>query len=307
MKGRGLIALGFLILSVYAAYGQQEALYSQYIFNLYALNPAYAGARDALSVNGSYRAQWVGFEGAPSTQNFNIHAPLRNENMAVGLYFQNDQIGARRASHMAFAYAYSLRLDKDARRKINFGLQAGAISYQYDWDALDYQNPGDPVAFSTDGNFWLPSFDFGVMYIAPKAYLGLSATGLQNSRLYSSVSDDARLSTFLNLQAGYIHSLSDQIDIKPFGLVRHELGGPVQVDLGLSTLLMNHLWLGAIYRHDFGMVFSAQVVTSQSLVIGYAYDWAINGLRAAQSATHEVYLGIDLSLFKADKVGVRYF
>src|SRR5690606_7989379 len=125
----GLMSIGL--------FGQQHGLYSQYIFNLYTVNPAYAGERDALSAAISYRAQWVGFEGAPKTQNFSIHSPLPNNNMALGLFFQNEEIGARSIPSLMAAYSYKLKINRSSH--ISFGLQGGAFHYQYHWDKLEYR------------------------------------------------------------------------------------------------------------------------------------------------------------------------
>jgi len=273
---------------------QQYGLYSQYIFNLYAINPAYAGARDALSVNGTYRAQWVGIEGAPRTSNFNIHSPLKSDQMALGLQFQQDQIGARNASFLGMSYAYRLRLDEAGDRKIAMALQAGVINYQFDWFALEYRNPDDPMAFSIDANFWIPNIDFGLMYLAPRGYIGVSAMGMQRSRLHTLSADDARLSTFVNAMAGHIFSLGQNTALKAHGLLRHELNGPVQAEAGLAAGLYDRLWIGALYRQQFGFVYHLQVMAAKGLVIGYAFDWATNGLKVGADGSHELYIGIDL-------------
>lgn len=307
MRGKAVIAFGFLMAFAAEASAQQQPLYSQYIFNLFAVNPAYAGARDALSANAGYRTQWVGFEGAPVTGSFNVHAPLAKKNMALGLSFQNDVIGARNASFMGAAYAYQIRLDEAGKRKISFGIQGGAINYRFDWDALEYNSPGDPVAFSTNGNFWIPNVDFGVMYLAPKGYFGVSLSGLRQSRLTEAAEGDGRLSTALNVQAGHIFLLSESLSLKPFAFLRHDLSGPAQFDLGLSALLANRVWLGAAYRYDFGTVLSMQLLAGNGLVVGYAFDWALNNLVASQSGTHELFLGFDLGFLKQPKHTVRYY
>ncbi len=286
---------------------QQQPVYSQYIFNLFAVNPAYAGARDALSANAGYRTQWVGFDGAPVTGSFNLHAPLKNKNMGLGLEVVNDAVGARNATFAGAAYAYYLRLDEAGTQKISLGVRAGAVNYRFDWDALEYQNPGDPVAFSTNGNIWAPNVDFGVMYLAPKTYAGVSVSSLRQSRITEVAAGDARLSTALNVQAGHIFTLSENLQLKPFTFLRYDLSGPAQFDLGASALLMNKVWLGAAYRHDFGAVFSMQLVTGKNLVIGYAYDWALNNLVAVQSGTHEIFLGIDFTVLGQPRNNVRYY
>lgn len=139
MKKLILIALfGWLTLN---SYSQQQAIYSQYIFNLYMVNPAYAGERDALSTALSYRTQWVGFDGAPKTQNFSIHSPLPNKKMAVGIIVQNDEIGARSTPSVMATYAYKFKLTRTSH--ISLGLQGGVINYQYHWENLDYRQSLD--------------------------------------------------------------------------------------------------------------------------------------------------------------------
>lgn len=307
MKKRISITVIVLFVMASDAVAQQQPVYSQYIFNLFAVNPAYAGARDALSANAGYRTQWVGFEGAPVTGTFNLHAPLKNKNMGLGLEVVNDAVGARNATFVGGAYAYYLRLDKEDRRKISFGLRAGAVNYRFDWDALEYQSPGDPVAYSTNGNFWTPNIDFGAMYLAPRSYFGVSMSSIRQSRITEVAAGDARLSTALNVQAGHIFPLSENLQVKPFTFLRYDLSGPAQFDLGASALLMNKVWLGAAYRHDFGAVFSMQLVTGKNLVIGYAYDWALNNLVAVQSGTHELFLGFDLTVLGQPRNSIRYY
>lgn len=307
MRAGVFIAAICLTIFVREVRAQQQPLYSQYVFNLFAVNPAYAGAREALSANAGYRTQWVGFEGAPVTGSFNVHAPLKRKNMALGLTFQSDVIGARNATFIGAAYAYQIQLDGGGKRKLSFGIQGGAINYRFDWDALEYSAPGDPVAFSSNGNFWIPNIDFGTMYLAPKGYIGVSLSGLRQSRLTEAAEGDGRLSTALNFQAGHVFLISESLSLKPFAFLRHDLSGPAQFDLGVSALLANRVWIGAAYRREFGMVFSTQLLAGKSFVIGYAYDWALNNLVAAQSGTHELFLGVDLRALKRPKHTIRYY
>ena len=74
-------------------FAQQDAQYTQYMYNPMNVNPAYAGSRDALSIFGMHRTQWVGLEGAPTTNVFSIHTPLKNERLGLGLSIVNDKIG----------------------------------------------------------------------------------------------------------------------------------------------------------------------------------------------------------------------
>ena len=63
---------------------QFEPQFTQYMFNEMFINPAYAGSREHIALTALYRNQWVGIEGAPKTQTFSVHAPLRNEKIGLG-------------------------------------------------------------------------------------------------------------------------------------------------------------------------------------------------------------------------------
>lgn len=284
---------------------QQHALYSQYIFNLYMINPAYAGSRDALSANIGYRAQWVGFEGSPKTQNFSLHGPLRNKNMAVGIQFQNDEIGARNATSVSGTYAYSINLGHAQR--LRFGLQGGLINYRMDWNALNYDERSDPAAWTNDPNRWIPNFDFGVMYTSAKAYAGISAVNLSQPALSSNDLGDARLSTHFHLMAGKVFEMNENIALKPGFLVRHTAGGPVSFDFSIGALLSNRFWVTAAYRYGFGMVGATHVYVTDKIHIGYAYDWTLNPMMTYQSGSHEIFIGYDLNIYRARQTTPRYF
>ncbi len=302
---RWIFAWGLMMISGHVALSQQHALYSHYIFNLYQINPAYAGARDALSANLSYRAQWVGFEGAPNTQNFSIHGPIRNRNMSLGLMVQNDEIGARKTPSAALTYAYKLNLGD--QRFLSFGLQGGIINYQINWTQLEYEVVNDPAAVGSAPNRWIPNFDFGMMYLSPRTYAGISATSLNQQRMEFNGFSDARLNTFINLMAGHVVEISENLSLKPSALVRHALGGPTQFDANVGVLFSNALWLTTTYRYDFGLVFSAHYMVRKKLHVGYSYDYALNPLVAVQSGTHEIFIGYDFNIHRSRSTSPRYF
>ncbi len=294
-----------MVFSSFGAHSQQHALYSQYIFNLFIVNPAYAGNREALSINAGYRAQWVGFDGSPRTQNFSAHGPIRAKNMALGLQFQNDVIGARRATSLAGTYSYSIRLNR--KKKLSFGLQGSMLNYMIDWDKLSYGDSNEPIAYSIEPNRWIPNFDFGVMYSTAKGYLGFSAYNISNPNLSEQPESDARLSTHLQLMGGKVYELNRNFALKPGFFVRYAVDGPMQVDASLSALFANSVWLTTTYRHGFGMVGTAQVFISEKFHFGYSYDWTLNNLAAYQSGSHEIFIGCDLSILPAADRKPRYY
>lgn len=293
---RKLVVILILVFSAMTELsGQQHSLYSQYIFNLYAINPAYAGERNAFATTLSYRNQWVGFEGAPKTAYFSAHTPIMNKNLAVGFWFQNDQIGAREHSSMHGSVSYKLRLDE--KSKISFALSGGALNHRYNWDELDFPDGSDPVAFVTEANQWRPVFDFGVMYLSNQAYAGLSIMNLNGVQLSTSDIIDDRLEPSVNLIGGYIFPISKKVDLKPSTLVRAQTNGNWQFDASLSARFVDALWITATYRYQFGMVFSGHFYLNDSFHFGYSYDLTTNALISQQNGTHELFIGYDFNLY----------
>jgi type IX secretion system PorP/SprF family membrane protein len=293
-----------ILAGITPAHAQQSAIFSQYIFNLFAINPAYAGARETLSANVGYRAQWLAVPGSPRTLNFNVHTPLLAHNMAIGLLVQADETGARSAPKVAAAYAYSVQLS--AREKLRFGVQGGVMNYQIHWNRLEYADPFEPVASGAPPSRWMPTADAGIMYTAPRGYAGLSYYAVGNHTKARSVAFDERVENALTFAAGRVWTLSEQVDLKPGTLVRYTTNGLWQADVSLSALLLNRVWITGIYRSGFGAVSAVHTFVTDKLQVGYSYDWAAGRTATFGQATHEVYLGIDLSR-NAANAPTRYF
>jgi len=276
--------------------GQQHSLYSQYIFNLYAVNPAYAGERSAASTALSYRSQWVGFEGAPKTAYFSAHSPVRGKKLAVGMWFQNDEIGAREHSSLHGTISYKLRIDK--KRRVSFALSGGALNHRFNWNELEFPNGSDPIGFVNESSQWRPVFDVGVMYIESQAYAGLSILSINSPDLSSLEIIDARFDPSVNLIGGYIFPLSRKVDLKASTLMRGQTDGSWTFDANLSARYKDVFWLTTTYRYQFGLVFSAHVYLNDNLHFGYSYDLITNALLAQQSGTHELFIGYDIDLYR---------
>ncbi|MEM9050520.1 MAG: type IX secretion system membrane protein PorP/SprF [Bacteroidota bacterium] len=286
----------FVLLAFFDSKGQQHSLYSQYIFNLYAVNPAYAGERNAAATALSYRTQWVGFEGAPKTAYFSAHSPVRNNNIAVGVWFQNDQVGAREHSSFHGSISYKLRLDKN--RRLSFALSGGALNHRYNWNELEFPDGSDPVAFVDEANQWRPVFDFGMMYIASQGYAGLSILNINSPDLSSLDVIDVRLNPSLNIIGGYIFPVSKKIDLKPSTLIRAQTDGSWTFDANISARFNDRFWFTTTYRYQFGMVFSGHMYLNDNFHFGYSYDLTTNALLSQQSGTHEIFIGYDIGLYR---------
>lgn len=284
---------------------QQDALYSQYMFNPFALNPGYAGSRDAISGVLLYRNQWTGFEGAPNTASFAIHSPFKGKNFALGLNGFAETVGPSSNSGVFGTYAYKIRMPKG---KLSLGLRGGLYASKFNKNLLNYADQGDQ--YNTGGVFRaiVPSFDFGAYYYTNKFYVGLASTHLGE---FGSQFEDAA-QTQLELNQHYIASLgaafeiSDKVVFKPSANTRFVSGVPFNFDINASFLFNKVFWIGASYRSSQSLVFISELNITDFLRIGYAYDMDLSLLKRYNSGSHEIFLGFDFSLRKQKSISPRY-
>lgn len=304
------IALLLFALTSLTAFGQRDALYSQYMFNQLVINPAYSGSKEELSLAVVKRYQWVGLDGAPKTLTVSAHTPLRNENIAVGMYIYSDKIGADNDLGVVGSYAYRVKLGKG---KLCLGLQAGVSQVTTDWNKVTIHEEGDVIYTSRPQSGLKPDANFGVYYYTRKYYLGLSSKHLFENQL-SKVDNADGTSTYSKLtrhfyaMGGVAIPLTDKIVFKPSTLVKYAQNAPVNADLNANFLFNNKIWLGASYRTGNNtLVFMIELQATSSLKIGYAYDACMGGLKNYNHGSHEIMLGYDLNLFRPRVLTPRYF
>ncbi len=295
-----------IYLGMNSARAQQDPLYSQYMFNTLAFNPAYAGSADVFTVMALSRHQWVGFEGAPATQTVLAHSPLKAENLALGFSAINDKIGP---SHQTSAYgdfAYRVRTGTDTR--LSFGLKGGVNIYQADLASLTSVEV-DPAKVNVSSQL-LPNFGFGLYWHSPRYYLGASAPKLLENKLDAvngtvvTTTSEAR---HYFLIGGYVFDLSRDIKFKPSFMFRAVEGAPFSLDVNANFLLRERIWFGAMYRlgNAFGAMGQYQV--NDQFRIGYAFDLTTTRIGAYNAGTHEIMLSYDFRFVKGRTISPRYF
>lgn len=298
--------VGLLLLSACAARAQQDPLFSQYMFNTLAVNPAYAGSADVFTVMALSRHQWVGFEGAPTTQTLLAHTPLRNVNMGLGLSILNDKVGPTRQTGAYADYAYRIRTGTNTR--LAFGLKGGVNVYQADIAALTSVDP-DVASVNVKGKA-LPNFGFGLFWHGPRYYLGASAPKLLENDIDAVAEAGIVTATEARhwfLLGGYVLDLDRSIKFKPSFMLRVVQGAPLSVDLNANFLFRERIWLGAMYRvgNAFGVLGQYQV--NDQFRVGYAFDLTTTKIGAYNAGTHEIMLNYDLRFFTGRTVSPRYF
>lgn len=284
---------------------QQLPQFTQYMYNTIAINPAYAGSRETLSVVGLHRSQWVGLEGGPQTQTLSVHAPLRNERVGLGLSFINDELGFQNFSYLYADFSYTIPTGKTS--KLAFGVKAGFTSFSLDSDFQQSQS-NDPAIFGFEDR-WKPNIGTGVYWHSQKWYLGLSTPRLLNTNYTGDAEFQSLERISYYFTGGYVFDISKNTKFKPAALLKATNGAPLSFDLTANFLFYEKFWAGASYRINeqaaaLGAIADFQV--SKQLRIGYAYEYPLSDLRPYTSGTHEVLLMFEI--FKSKRIkSPRYF
>ncbi|WP_344930238.1 type IX secretion system membrane protein PorP/SprF [Aquimarina addita] len=284
---------------------QQDAQYTQYMFNTISINPGYAGSRGVMSITGLHRSQWVGLDGAPRTQTLTLNTPIGDNNkVGLGLSIIHDEIGPTDETYFDIDFSYTIPIS--VQGKLSFGLKAGGHLLNVDFQKLSQFETGDVVFESGNiDNKFSPNVGVGVYYHSDKFYLGLSAPNLLETNHFdeSATVDSDNSSTFIAeerinyyLITGYVFDLSDSVKFKPAVLSKLVFGAPLQVDVSANFLLYDRLRLGAAYR--WSAAFSGMVgfQVSDSLMMGFAYDRETTELGNTQfnDGSYEVMLRFEL-------------
>ncbi len=280
---------------------QQAPQYSQYIFNELVINPAYSGSKDILNINATYRSQWTGMEGAPTTQTISADGPMRNDRMGWGMHIINDAIGAQSQTGIYGNIATRVNLSRTAR--LSLGIAGGVSQYVLDGTKL---NAGDDILdaaipLNRESRI-LPDAKVGIFFNTERYYAGLSVANLIPFK--DSKTDIATPRRHYFLSSGYMFDLGAYVHLKPSFLLKQDFKGPSNLDLNAFLLLYNKLWLGASYRTAIPMftkvdmtdikkrnawALMTQVYATPKFRIGYSYDISLTKMRDYSS--HEVSLG----------------
>jgi len=302
--------LGTLIILLIAGTlsAQQDALFSQYMFNKLAVNPGYAGSREVLSADILYRYQWVNIDGAPKTISASFHSPLNNPHLALGVNMFNDKIGPMSYTGVMGTFAYRIIFPKS---KLSFGIQAGVKNSGIVWNDLKSYDASDPFMLYPIKKTVVPDANFGVYYYSEKFYVGLSSRQLlQNQSVV--VKDSAgrtqltKLLTHFYGMAGVAIPLNENVVFRPSVLAKYVKNAPPQLDINASFLFANTLWLGASYRTEKAVSFITEINIAQNFRIGYSYDIWLNELKVYNKGSHEIRLSFDFNVGKR-LLTPRYF
>jgi type IX secretion system PorP/SprF family membrane protein len=286
---------------------QQDPIYTQYLTNLLSIQPAYAGISGVLTISALSRAQWVGWEGAPNSNTFTMHLPMKSFNVGLGLSIVNDKWGPILQNGVYADYAYRILLKP--RQYLALGIKAGFNTYHARFTDLELNDPLDP-SFAQNVNFkMLPNVGFGALWHSDIFFIGISMPKLFKNNIVDD-SDKKVYREVLHLYAmgGYVFFISDNVKLKPTFLFRWSEQTPSYIDLAGNILLYDKVWFGATYRVKNSYALSFQFNVNSQLRFGYSFDLTSFHQNMINSGTHEFTINYEFQNTRRNKrYAARYF
>lgn len=302
----------FTALLVFVAFinanAQQDPHYTQYMYNMNVMNPAYAGSKENLSFGLLYRKQWIEIEDAPTTFSFSGSSPV-GKNVGLGLSIISDKIGPVEENNVYGDFSYTLNLGGEHR--LALGLKAGVTFQKIGlFSAINYtlQQQGDG-AFAQDSNTSNLNIGTGFFYYTNKYYFAVSVPNMLNA---AHLNNDGNY--FLEnkvphyfITGGYVFDINPTLKFKPFAMVKSAFNAPVSIDFSTNFLFNDKFEVGASYRLQDSFGAMVNYAISPTLRIGYAYDHIVSDLKVTTPSSHEIILLFDLNFPKKISRSPRYF
>ncbi len=286
-----ILSVLMAVLLVHETKAQQDPQYTQYMYNMNVVNPAYAGSKESLSLTALYRNQWSGLDDNPVTFTFSAHSPI-SDRIGLGLSAIKDELGPVSETNVYADFAYMLQLGTTI--KLALGLKAGATFHEVGLTDLELQDPNDPF-FSENINNTYPNIGAGAFLYGEKFYVGLSVPNMlksvhldENGIKYGSETNHYFAT------AGYVFQVSENFKLKPSVMVKSAFDAPVSFDGNLNALIYDRFELGASYRLDDSFSGLVGFQITPNIRVGYAYDHVTSDLKTVGPASHEVVITFDL-------------
>jgi type IX secretion system PorP/SprF family membrane protein len=304
--------LAFIMLLTFIdANAQQDPHYTQYMYNMNIINPAYAGSKENLSFGLLYRKQWVEIQDAPTTLTFSGSSPV-GKNVGIGLSVISDKIGPVEENNVYADFSYTLNLGGE--HKLALGLKAGATFLNVGLFDEIYNNVPDAndPAFSENINRTNFNLGTGIFYYTNKYYIAFSIPNMLTSPHLdiSRGGDDMEFgseSVHYFLTGGYVFDLSQNVKFKPFVMAKSAFNTPVSIDVSTNFLFNERFEIGATYRLEDSFGAMANFAITPNLRIGYAYDHIVSDLKVTTPSSHEIILLFDLNFPKKVSQSPRFF
>lgn len=300
-----LLASIVLVSCLTASYAQQDPLYSQYLLNPIVINPAYAGLNNNLNASLSYRTQWGGFDGNPTTVNVNGHMSLVDNKVGAGLLIVQDEIGNTTSTDINAVGSYKLQLND---KVFSFGMQAGVSLLREDNSKLNLpDDQRDDPAFQSDLNTSKPNIGVGVILKSERYFVGISVPRLLNSSFSNQGEDFDLYNQHFYMLGGYVFNMGTRLRLKPSVLLKSVKGAPLSTDLNFMVNI-DQLYNAGVFTRNFNTYgVQLQALLKDTFRLGYSFEIPTAGSVGAQFNTHEIMLGIKMSVLSFHERSISNF
>ncbi|WP_298349018.1 type IX secretion system membrane protein PorP/SprF [uncultured Dokdonia sp.] len=304
MKKLLLLTLILSLFYIDESVAQQDPQYTQYMYNMNVVNPAYAGLKEGLAINLLYRNQWSSLDGSPETFTLAAHSPI-SEKVGLGVSLIRDELGPVKETN---AYAdFSYTIDVSSTFKLALGIKAGATFHEVGLVDLELQDPGDAF-FSQNINQTYPNVGTGAFLYSDKFYVGLSVPNLLNSVHLDT--NELKIGSETNhyfVTSGYVFQVSDNVKLKPSVMVKSAFDAPVSFDANVNALFLEKFELGVSYRYDDSFSGIVGFQATPEFRIGYAYDAVTSEINNIAPSSHEIIITYNILRNKKALRSPRYF
>jgi type IX secretion system PorP/SprF family membrane protein len=300
-----LILILFALVIAQEITAQQDPQYTQYMYNMNVINPAYAGISEGLSIGALYRSQWVGLDGGPETFTFNIHSPVGKQ-LALGLSVISDKIGPVEETNAYVDVSYTIPVGMETR--LAFGVKGGFTFHNIGLVDLTLVDPNDPF-FAQNINETTPNIGAGVYFYKPnKYYISASVPNILNGvHLDANGTKIGSETEHFFAAAGYVFDLSSNFKLKPHALLKYATDAPISYDLNANLFMYDLIEVGVGYRLDDSFSGMVNFQVMDNLRIGYAYDAIQSDLDIVTNSSHEVFINFDFNFSSKVSRSPRYF
>jgi len=295
-----------LIFTIFFAFGlagstqaQQDPMFTQYMFNMNALNPAYAGSNEVVNVATLFRRQWLGINGSPTTGTLSVDAPFWQNKLGMGLFVMMDRVGKTQTFDITSQYAYRIKTSEKGR--LALGLQAGVSQYAFKGSEVIYSSNSsatgsDPV-FAENITKILPNVGMGIWFNNEHFYIGGSIPRLINHQFAEDTQgmpagelNKAKQFRHYFITTGYVFELNEILKLKPSVLIRAVEAAPISYDFNANLWYNERFGFGLSYRNASSMNAILEFHPTNQLRISYGYDFATTTIRKNTSGSHEIMI-----------------
>lgn len=299
-----IIGCILLLIGSSNSFAQRDIIMSQYMYNKYSINPAFAGSHESLSLFASYRKQWLGFDNSASGGMATIHGPLKNEKMALGAQVFTEKFGVTNNTGFNFSYAYRNNINSET--KLSFALSAGLYHQNNNWSDATIIDPEDPL-FSYAEQISAPWVGFGTAVYSNKYFIGLSIPSLVYSNKYQTGENELDLAKIDYLvTGGYFFHINSNFTLNPATLVRINPNQTSFVDISATAIVSEALICGITYRTTNEIVGILGYQISPQTRITYSLDYTLEKIANYNNGTHEIALQFDFG-YKINSPNPKFF